>query len=146
MTLRGHIGLMAEEEEVVDDGMIGEMRRKDATIEDLNKTVTGLDKIIDDNQHEYEETIKRMSGNQSKALLKKEEEILGLRAEMDQERRVHQLEQENLALRAEVALQQQGQSQTPILDGLTRFGRELNELDDRASRRPPIEGQYQEQK
>lgn len=133
---------MAEHEDTTDatnDGMVGELGRKDAMIDNLNKTVTGLNQVIDENQKEFEETIKRVSGSKSEALLKKEEEILGLRAEMDQERRVHLLEQENLALRAEVALQQQGQSQTPILDGLTRFGRELNELDDRASRRPPIE-------
>lgn len=139
MTLEGHVVLMSGEEEVVDDGMSGEMRRKDAAIENLNKTVTGLNEVIDENRHEYEETVRSMSGDQSKALLKKEGEILGLRAEMDQERRVHQLEQENLALRAEVALQSQGRSETPLLDALTRVGREFNEMDERSSRRQVLE-------
>jgi len=101
---------MAEEEEVVNDGVIGEMRRKDQLIEAHEETIRDLDR-----------------------------EVAQLRAEQAREREIHRLEQENLALRAENALQQQGQSQTPILDSLTRFGREINELDQRARSRPQIE-------
>ena len=101
---------MAEEEEVVNDGVIGEIQLRDELIKTQEETIRDLDR-----------------------------EIVMMRTEQAREREVHRLEQENLALRAENALQQQGQSQTPILDSLTRFGREINELDQRARSRPPIE-------
>jgi len=101
---------MAEEEEVVNDGMIGEMDRKNKYIEELE--------------------------DRSKRLEVERDVVLH---EMERREEVHRLEQENLSLRAENALQQQGQSQTPLLDALTRFGREVNEMDERTTRRPATE-------
>ena len=131
-----HVVLMAEDEEVVNDGMSGEMKRKDAMIENLNKTVTGLNEVINENEKTYGEQISHSSDRYSEMLREKDRELEGMRIEIDREREIHRLEQENLALRADVALQQQGQSQTPFLDGLARVGKGLIELDDRASRRP----------
>ena len=83
MTLEGHDGVMAEEEEVVNDGMIGKMRRKDESIDNLNRTVTGLKEVIGENEKAHEEHISGVSNMYAEELQKKDREIEDLRRDMD---------------------------------------------------------------
>lgn len=132
MRLERHVGVMSNEDlkkaavtiaelAVENDGMVGELRRKDLLIENHQGTIRQLSSIIDD----------------------KDRDLADMRREMAMQADIHRLEQENLALRADNALQATGQSQTPFLDGLARVGKGLIELDDRANRRerePPGQG------